>query len=393
MDRYFLRTILIVGALVLSSLFYRFIPDNNLFSKGDFKLTESRTDPVFLSTPDVWVDSVLNTMTPEQRVAQMIMIAAYSNNNPVNEKEVEKLVRENGVGGLVFFQGSPGRQARLTNLYQSVSKIPLLIAMDAEWGLAMRLDSSIRYPKQMMLGGIQDDRMIFDMGNQIAEQLKRLGVHINFAPVIDINNNSSNPVIDSRSFGEDRNNVTRKALFYMIGLENKGILAVAKHFPGHGDTDKDSHDELPVIKYDKNRLDSLELFPYKELIFNGLSGVMTAHLQIPMLEMRMNMPASLSKIITDSILRKELQFKGLIFTDAMNMKAISGLYKPEESAELAIKAGNDILLMPDDVPGVIDQIVKLIKKGDIRQEDIDSHCRRILAAKYFAGLNHYLPEY
>lgn len=391
MDRYFLRMILIVGALVLASLFYRFIPDNNLFSKGDFKLKESRTDPVFLSAPDVWVDSVLNTLTPEQRVAQMIMIAAYSNNNPVNEKEVEKLVRENGVGGLVFFQGSPGRQARLTNLYQSVSKIPLLIGMDAEWGLAMRLDSTVRYPKQMMLGGIQDDRMIFDMGNQIAEQLKRLGVHINFAPVIDINNNSNNPVIDSRSFGEDRNNVTRKALFYMIGLENKGILAVAKHFPGHGDTDKDSHDELPVIKYERSRLDSLELFPYKELIFNGLSGVMTAHLQVPRLESRVNMPASLSSVITDSILRHELQFKGLIFTDAMNMKAITGNYKPEESAELAVKAGNDILLMPDDVPGVIENIVKLIKNGEISQAEIDNHCRRILAAKYFAGLNHYQP--
>jgi beta-N-acetylhexosaminidase len=391
MDRYFLRTILIVGALVLSSLFYRFIPDNNLFSKADFKLKETRTDPVFLNTPDVWVDSVLNTMTPEQRVAQMIMIAAYSNNNALNEKEVEKLVRENGVGGLVFFQGSPGKQARLTNLYQSASKIPLLIAMDAEWGLAMRLDSTIRYPKQMMLGGIQDDRLIFDMGNQIAEQLKRLGVHINFAPVIDINNNSNNPVIDSRSFGEDRNNVTRKALFYMIGLENKGILSVAKHFPGHGDTDRDSHDELPLIKYDRNRLDSLELFPYKELIFNGLSGVMTAHLQIPVLESRTNMPASLSSIITDSLLRQEMHFKGLIFTDALNMKAISNAYKPEESAELAIRAGNDILLMPDDVPAVIEDIISLIKKGEISQESIDSHCRRILAAKYFAGLNHYHP--
>lgn len=375
----------------MSSLFYRFIPDNNLFSKGDFKLKETRTDPVFLSTPDIWVDSVLNTLTPGQRVAQMIMIAAYSNNNPVNEKEVEKLVRENGVGGLVFFQGSPGRQARLTNYYQSASRIPLLIAMDAEWGLAMRLDSTIRYPKQMMLGGIQDDRLIFDMGNQVAEQLKRIGVHINFAPVIDINNNSNNPVIDSRSFGEDRNNVTRKALFYMIGMENKGILAVAKHFPGHGDTDKDSHDELPVIKFDRNRLDSLELFPYKELIYNGLSGIMTGHLQIPVLESRENMPASLSRVITDSLLRQELQFKGLIFTDAMNMKAISNSYKTEESAELAIMAGNDILLMPEDVPGVIEKIVKQIQKGVISQEEIDNHCRRILAAKYFAGLNHYRP--
>ncbi len=210
--------------------------------------------------------------------------------------------------------------------------------MDAEWGLAMRIDSTIRYPKQMMLGGIQDDRLIFDMGNQIADQLKRLGVHINFAPVIDINNNANNPVIDSRSFGEDRNNVTRKSLFYMIGLENKGILAVAKHFPGHGDTDKDSHEELPVIKYGKNRLDSLELFPYKELIYNGLSGVMTAHLQIPALEANKNMPASLSGIITDSLLRQEMQFKGLIFTDALEYERRSPIpTNPKNQPNLRLK--------------------------------------------------------
>jgi len=390
MDRYYLRSVLIVGAVVMACLFYRFIPDNKL-DVGEFRFKDSKTDPLFLLSSASWVDSMLNTLTPEERIAQMIMIAAYSNNNPENEKEVEKLVRDYGVGGLVFFQGTPGKQAQLTNYYQSIAKTKLLISIDAEWGLAMRLDSTIRYPRQMMLGAIQDDRLIFDMGGQIADQMKRMGIHINFAPVADINNNPGNPVINIRSFGEDRNNVTRKALFYMIGMENKGILAVAKHFPGHGDTGVDSHEDLPVIKYARSRLDSLELFPYKELIYNGLSGIMTAHLQIPSMDPRRKTPSSLSDLITDSLLRHEMGFKGLIFTDALNMKGITNYYKPDEAAELALMAGNDILVMPGDVPGVIQHIAKLIERGKISQEEIDSHCRRILSAKYYAGLHHYHP--
>jgi len=390
MDRYFLRSVLIVGTLVMACLFYRFVPENKM-NNGDFMLKNTRTDPEFLLSPAAWVDSVLNSMTPEQRIGQMIMIAAYSNNNPGNEQEVEKLVRDYGIGGLVFFQGSPCKQAMLTNYYQSLAKTPLLIAMDAEWGLAMRLDSTIRYPRQMMLGAIQDDRLIFDMGVQIADQMKRLGVHINFAPVVDINNNPDNPVINSRSFGEDRNNVTRKALFYMIGLENNGIMAVAKHFPGHGDTRVDSHEDLPVIDFPRSRLDSLELFPYKELIYNGLSGIMTAHLQIPAIDPRKKSPSSLSELITDSVIRHELNFKGLVFTDALNMKGITNYYKPVEAAEKALIAGNDFLVMPGEVPDVIDHISKLVKRGKISQEQIDTHCRRILAAKFYAGLSRYHP--
>jgi beta-N-acetylhexosaminidase len=389
-DRHFLRLVLVMGAFAAVVLFCRFIPDNDLNSR-DIKSKDAKTDPVFLHSSPEWVDSVLNSMTTEQRIAQMIMIAAYSNNNPENEMEVVKLVRDYGVGGLVFFQGSPARQAQLTNYYQSVAKTRLLIAMDAEWGPSMRLDSTIRYPRQMMLGAIKDDRLIFDMGSQIAEQLKRIGVHINFAPVIDINNNPNNPVINSRSFGEDRSNVTRKALFYMIAMENKGILSVAKHFPGHGDTDMDSHEDLPVIKYSRKRLDSLELFPYKELIYNALSGIMTAHLQIPAIDSRKRMPSSLSELIIDSLLRHEMGFKGLIFTDALNMKGIVNYYKPVEAAERAVLAGNDFLVMPGDVPEVIEHISKMIKRGKIGQEEIDSRCRRILAAKYFAGLNRYQP--
>ena len=213
----------------------------------------------------------------------------------------------------------------LTNLYQQQAKTPLLIAMDAEWGLAMRLDSTIRYPRQMMLGAIQNEKLIYDMGCQIAWQLKRMGVQVNFAPVADINNNPGNPVINSRSFGEDRASVTRKSLLYMLGLQDNGIIAVAKHFPGHGDTRVDSHFELPVIRHNQTRLDSIELFPFKELVYSGISGIMTGHLCVPSLDSLELSPSSLSPAIVDTLLKQEMGFKGLIITDAMKMK---GIHKP-----------------------------------------------------------------
>jgi beta-N-acetylhexosaminidase len=391
MDKYYVKLLVVVGLLVLVLLFARFVSVEKLEETRGFHWSEKKADPEFLLSPSSWVDSVLNTLTVEQRISQLIMVAAYSNNQRGNEKEVTKLVKDYKIGGLVFFQGTPYRQASLTNFYQSIATTPLLIAMDAECGLAMRLDSTIKYPSQMMLGAIEDDRLIFDMGGQIARQLKRLGVHLNFAPVIDINNNPDNPVINARSFGEDMVTVTRKSLFYMIGMENAGILTVAKHFPGHGDTEADSHEELPVITHSKKRLDSLELYPFRELIYNGLSGIMTAHLQIPALDSRDTVPASLSEYVIDSLLRKEMGFKGLVFTDALGMKGVSDHYKPVDAAELALRAGNDILLMPDDVPEVIENLAKLVKKGKINQEEIDSKCRRVLLAKYWAGLNRYRP--
>lgn len=390
MDRYFRRFMLVVGLFVVVALFYRFIPAEHMDSRA-LRFRDTRADPEFLQAPSAWVDSVLNSLTLEQRIAQMIMVAAYSNNKDRNESEVAKLVEDQKIGGLVFFQGTPCKQAELTNYYQSLAATPLLIAMDAEWGLAMRLDSTIRYPRQLMLGAIEDERLIFDMGTQIALQLKRLGVHVNFAPVTDLNNNPDNPVINSRSFGADMVSVTRKALFYMIGLENNGILAVAKHFPGHGDTDTDSHEEIPVLNHSRNRLDSLELFPYRELIYNGLSGVMAAHLHVPALDDRPDIPASFSALVIDSLLKKELGFKGLVFSDALSMKAITRLYKPEKAAEMAFIAGNDVLLMPEDVPDVIDNLAKMVRHGKISREIVDQRCRKILAAKYWAGLNHYKP--
>ncbi len=389
-DRYFFRLLFAAGLLVLLIIFSRFTP----VEKADDKvlhLTDRNVDPEFLKASSAWVDSVLDTLTLEQRIGQLIMIAAYSSNNLRNEKEVTKLVRDYNVGGLVFFQGTPYVQAVMTNYYQSLATTPLLIGMDAECGLAMRLDSTIRYPSQMMLGAIEDDRLIFDMGGQIARQLKRLGVHINFAPVVDINNNPLNPVINSRSFGEDVMTVSRKSLFYMIGLENAGILSVAKHFPGHGDTNEDSHQELPEISQTRSRLDSMELFPFRELIYNGLSGIMTAHLHVPALDPRETVPASLSELVVDTLLRKEMGFKGLIFTDALGMKGITNNFKPVEAAERALLAGNDVLLMPEDVPGVIENLAKMIEHGKINRDIIDSKCRKVLAAKYWAGLNHYKP--
>jgi beta-glucosidase-like glycosyl hydrolase/CubicO group peptidase (beta-lactamase class C family) len=330
-------------------------------------------------------------MSIEERIAQLIMVAAYSNNNIRNEAEITRLIRESKIGGIVFFQGTPYHQAELTNYYQSLSRIPMLIGMDAENGLAMRLDSTVRYPSQMMLGAVEDDRLIFDMGVQIARQMKRLGVHINFAPVVDVNNNPCNPVINRRSFGEDLETVSRKSLFYMIGLENGGILAVAKHFPGHGDTETDSHKDMPVINQSRERLDSLELKPFRELIFNGLSGVMTAHLSVPALDPGEDMPASLSGIIVDSLLKKQMGFKGLVFTDALNMRAVTRYYKPLEAAQMAFEAGNDILLMPEDVQDVIKDLARKVRNKKIDQAIIDAKCRKVLSAKYWAGLNHYRP--
>lgn len=385
-----LRALAITGICLVLTLFYRFVPADRT-EDTPLRLAEFRSDPEFLRAPSAWIDSVLNSLTTEEQIAQMIMVSAYANNNRKNEAEVTKLVRDHKVGGIVFFQGNPYHQAQLTNLYQSLASTPLLVAMDAEWGLAMRLDSTIRYPRQMSLGAIADDRLIFDMGVQLASQLKRLGVHINFAPVIDLNNNPDNPVINSRSFGEEVTAVTRKALFYMIGMENNGVLTVAKHFPGHGDTETDSHVEMPYLNHSRSRLDSMELYPYRELIYHGLSGVMTAHLHIPAIDPRERIPCSLSAAMVDTLLRQQLGFKGLVFTDALGMKSITRYYSPAEAAEMAVMAGNDMLLMPEDTPGVIQHLTKLVKRGKISPDVIRERCRKILAAKYWAGLHHYRP--
>ncbi|MDP1744894.1 MAG: glycoside hydrolase family 3 N-terminal domain-containing protein, partial [Bacteroidota bacterium] len=315
-----------------------------------------KQDPPFYVTDTRWADSVFKTLTPEERIAQLFMVAAYSNKDKTHVKEIKKLVDQYKIGGLIFFQGGPLRQARLTNSYQFSAKVPLFIAIDAEWGLAMRLDSTTKFPRQMTLGAIQNDTLIYEMGAEIARQCTRLGMQINFAPVVDVNNNPLNPVISNRSFGENKYNVTRKAAMYMKGMQDNKVLANAKHFPGHGDTDSDSHKTLPTVNSSRERLDTLELYPFKELIAQGLGSMMVAHLFIPSLDTTLNQASTLSKKVVTGLLKDTLGFKGLIFTDALNMRGVSKFYKPGEVDVKALIAGNDVLLFPEDVPTAIKQI-------------------------------------
>lgn len=337
-----------------------------------------------------WVDSIMKTLTPDERIAQLIMVAAYSNRSDDHRQEILKLIQEQKIGGLIFFQGGPVRQARLMNEYQAYSKVPLLGAIDAEWGVGMRLDSTISYPFQMALGAIQDESLIYDMGAQIAQQIKRTGLHLNFAPVLDVNNNPNNPVINYRSFGEDKYNVTRKSIAYMRGMQDEYLLTTAKHFPGHGDTDVDSHYALPQIKHSRARLDSLELYPFREVVKAGIGGVMVAHLDIPALDST-GVPSTLSKPIITTLLKEELGFQGLTVTDAMNMKGVTEGNEPGIVDKDAILAGNDLLEFTENVPKAIEEIRRAIKQGLISQAEIDRRARKVLAVKYWVGLNKYEP--
>ncbi len=349
------------------------------------------SDPEFVHQKNKWVDSVFKSLSLEEKIAQLVMVQAYSNRGYEHKKEIENIIKKYKVGGLIFFQGGPVRQANLTNYYQSISKTPLLIAMDAEWGVDMRLDSVPDFPRQMMMGAVQNDKLIYNFGTEIGKQCLRLGVHINFAPVIDINNNPKNPVIGYRSFGEDRLNVARKGLAYMYGMQEQHIIATAKHFPGHGDTDSDSHKTLPVIKHSIQRIDSLELYPFKYLINQGLTAVMIAHLNIPALDSTPNSASSLSRNIVTNLLKNQLGFKGLVFTDALGMKGVSAYNAPGETALKAFFAGVDILLMPRDVKASIKSIKTAVEKGLISETEINARCMKVLKAKRWVGLDKYKP--
>ncbi len=334
-----------------------------------------------------WVDSVFNALTPEERLGQLFMVAAYSNRDEKHYQEIDKLITEHGIGGLIFFQGGPYRQAQLNNRYQSISKVPLAIAMDAEWGIGMRLDSVLDFPKQMTLGAIQDNKWIYEMGKEVANQFHAMNMHINFAPVVDVNVNPNNPVIGYRSFGENKFAVSEKGIAYMKGMQDHGIMANAKHFPGHGDTDADSHYALPLIKHSVERMSETELYPFRQLMKDSLMSVMVAHLQVPSYDDRENMPTTLSdKVVTD-LLKKELGFDGLVFTDAMNMQGVAKYYKPGEADVKALQAGNDIILFPLDVPKAIKQVKKALKKEQLNQASIDERVKKILRAKYWFGLS------
>ena len=345
--------------------------------------------PPFIVNDSKWADEIIKTLSAEERIAQLFMISVLSNKDDKYKEKISQIIKKYNIGGLMFLQGGPQRQARLTNYFQSISKTPLMIAIDAEWGVAMRLDSALRFPWQMTLGAIKDSSLIYEMGEEIARQCKLLGVHINFAPVVDVNSNPKNPIINNRSFGENPVNVSNLSLAYMNGLQDNNILACAKHFPGHGDTDQDSHKTLPVVNHTKKRLTDVELVPFKKLINNGLGSVMTAHLYIPSLEPDKSLPVSLSSKVVNGLLTEDLQFKGLKFTDGLNMKAVSDLYSPGDLDLQALIAGNDVLLCAENIPLAINKIKEAIKKGFISQEYIDEKCKRILVAKKWMGLNNY----
>jgi beta-glucosidase-like glycosyl hydrolase/CubicO group peptidase (beta-lactamase class C family) len=338
-----------------------------------------------------WVDSIYNSMSIHEKVGQLFMVDVFSKDSKDKTDLINTLIKDYYIGGIIFSKGGPARQAKLSNQYQKISKTPLLMAMDAEWGLAMRLDSTFAYPWNMTLGAIADNKIVYDIGKQIGAHVKRMGMHINFSPVVDINTNPDNPIIGNRSFGEDRDNVTNKALAYMRGMQSSGILANAKHFPGHGDTDLDSHKILPTISFTKKRLDSIELHPYKRLFQEGLSSVMVAHLNVPALEKRKKFPSSISKAIVTDLLQNDLNFQGLIFTDALNMKGASNFKKPGEIDLAAFLAGNDVLLISESIPKAHQLIVEAFRKGVISEERLSRSVKKILFAKYKVGLNNYQP--
>ena len=332
----------------------------------------------------------MNALTPDERIAQLIMLRAHSNKNEAHIQSLKKLIDEHKVGGLVVFQGGPGRQARLLNRLQEASEVPLLVAMDAEWGVGMRLDSTVSYPYQMTLGAIQNSQLLYQMGQQVARDLRRVGVHANFAPVVDVNNNPDNPVINFRSFGEDKDNVAAKGVAYMRGLQDEQILTTAKHFPGHGDTDTDSHKALPQINHPIDRLTDIEMYPFRKLIEAGVGGVMIAHLDIPALDPN-GVPSTLSKPIVTGMLKDKLGFKGLIVTDAMDMKGVTKGNEPGVVDKDALMAGNDVLELTEDVPKAIAEVRKAIEGGQLSQADIDERCRKMLAVKRWVGLHQYQP--
>ncbi|WP_114491341.1 glycoside hydrolase family 3 N-terminal domain-containing protein [Candidatus Ulvibacter alkanivorans] len=338
-----------------------------------------------------WVDSIYGNMSLQEKIGQLFMVDVFSSDPKSKTDKVKDLIENQYIGGVIFSKGGPQQQAKLNNEYQALSNIPLMIGMDAEWGLAMRLDSTYAYPWNMTLGAITDNSVVQRVGKRIGEHSKRLGVHINFAPVVDINTNPKNPIIGNRSFGEDKENVTEKSLAFMKGMQEAGILANAKHFPGHGDTDTDSHKTLPTISFSKERIDSIELYPYRRLIREGLSSVMVAHLNVPSLEERYNYPSSISETIVTDLLKGELGFNGLIFTDALNMKGAANFKEPGEIDLAAFLAGNDVLLISEDIPKAHSLLVNAFREGIISEERLAHSVKKILYAKYKVGLHDYNP--
>ncbi len=334
-----------------------------------------------------WVDSVFTTLTPDQRIAQLFIIAVDSDKGEANDKYLEQLISKHNPGGVCFFDGTPKSQAELTNKLQNAAKVPLFVAMDAEWGPAMRLEGVTALPYQITLGAITDNDLIYYVGVVVGKQLKRLGVNMSFSPVVDVNNNPKNPVINFRSFGESRENVAQKGMAYIRGLQDSDIIAVAKHFPGHGDTKIDSHHGLPLINLSKQELDSIHLYPFRQLVKIGIDAIMVGHLDVPALELIRNTPATLSESIISKMLQKDWGFEGLVITDALNMGGVTSAADQDKLEVKALKAGNDILLMPQSLTAAINRIKIAIKTGNLSQDIVDKKVIKILRYKYLVGLN------
>jgi beta-N-acetylhexosaminidase len=362
-----------------------------LTSSISFSQAQDKKDFVkYINSPHSWVDSVFNTLTAKERIAQLFLVRAHTNLGQRYIDSVAQVVKNEQLGGLVVFQGGPVRHVDMFNQYQKLSKVPLLITFDGEWGLGMRLpDSTLSYPYQMTLGAVQNDQLIYQMGQEVAKDFHRIGMHFNFAPVVDINNNPKNPVIGFRSFGDNKENVTRKAKAYMDGMMNGGIISSLKHFPGHGDTDVDSHHDLPQLTFSKDRLEALEMFPFKELIKAGAPAIMVAHMNIPSLDPAPNIPSSISKPIVTGILREELGFRGLTVTDAMDMNGVKKFFPNGEADVMAIIAGHDLLEVSENSNRAIDLILKAIQEGRINQADVDARVKKVLASKLWLGLDQY----
>jgi len=351
-------------------------------------------DPPFLKYLNhPWVDSTMKTMTIEEKVGQLIWIAVYSNRDVGYDVEISNQIKEYGIGGVVFFQGFASKQAQMINTFREMAKVPPIIAIDGEWGLGMRITGIPGFPYQMTLGAIRNDSLIYQMGKYVAIQMRRAGVNINLAPVADVNVNPKNPVINYRSFGENPESVTKKSIAYMKGMQDNGIIAVAKHFPGHGDTEVDSHIELPLVGHDRQRLETVELVPFRALVNSGIGGVMPGHLWVPAIDPTVNKPATISEPILTGLLKREMGFKGLIISDAMNMGGLRKYTQPGEAEVLALKSGMDVLEYVTDPEKAISSITEALKSGVLSLASIEEKCRKVLAAKYWAGLNKPTPVF
>ena len=355
------------------------------------QVSVSQLDASSKDLQKAWVDSTYSSLSLKEKIGQLYMVQVFSNQDDTTMKSILNQIKKNHIGGLIYSQGGPVRQVLLNNKLQAASKVPLLIGMDAEWGLNMRLDSTYAFPWNMTLGAIKDLDLIRQTGKHIGDHCKRIGVHFNFAPVVDINTNPKNPIIGVRSFGEQKEVVASHSLAFMEGMQSSGVMANAKHFPGHGDTDSDSHKTLPTISFSNARIDSLELYPYKSLFSKGLSSVMVAHLNVPSLDDRLNYPSSLSYPIVTDLLQKKLGFDGLIFTDALDMKGVSNFSDPGEVDLQAFLAGNDVMLMSLDVSQGISTLLKAVKSGVISKKRLARSVKKILDAKYKVGLANYKP--